>query len=206
MENGALTGVGSEDHVVPQSELKKAFDRIKRLEQILGRKTEEVEILKEGIRIGREKNDLAHAVSRSGRFRIKRVASAFESSRSNLIKRLKTKDNTVRSITKIDNEWLLPIIQKMVSDRPTYGYRRVTALLGKHMMDLGLPPVNHKRVYRIMKRNGLVFPKIPKRPSRTHDGKIITMKSNMRWCTDCFGPRSYNGDLIQVSFVLVSAP
>ncbi len=55
MENGALTGVGSEDHVVPQSELKKAQDRIKRLEQLLGRKTEEVEILKEGIRIGREK-------------------------------------------------------------------------------------------------------------------------------------------------------
>lgn len=55
MENGALTGVGSEDHVVPHSELKKALDRIKRLEQILGRKTEEVEILKEGIRIGREK-------------------------------------------------------------------------------------------------------------------------------------------------------
>ena len=54
MENGALTGVGSEDHVVPQSELKKALDRIKRLEQILGRKTEEVEILKEGIWIGRE--------------------------------------------------------------------------------------------------------------------------------------------------------
>lgn len=35
MENGALTGVGSEDHVVPQSELKKALDRIKRLEQSL---------------------------------------------------------------------------------------------------------------------------------------------------------------------------
>jgi transposase InsO family protein len=108
----------------------------------------------------------------------------------------------LRSITKIDDEWLLPVIQKMVSERPTYGYRRVTALLGKHLKDLGLPPVNHKRVYRIMKRNGMVFPKIPKRPSRTHDGKIITMKSNMRWCTDCFGLRCYNGDLIQVSFVL----
>lgn len=55
MENGALSGIESEGNVVPQSELKKALDRIKRLEQILGRKTEEVEILKEGIRIGREK-------------------------------------------------------------------------------------------------------------------------------------------------------
>lgn len=55
MEDGALTGVGSEERVVAESELKKAQDRIKRLERILGQKTEEVEILKEAVRIGREK-------------------------------------------------------------------------------------------------------------------------------------------------------
>lgn len=55
MEDGALTGVGSEECVVAESELKKAQDRIKRLERILGQKTEEVEILKEAVRIGREK-------------------------------------------------------------------------------------------------------------------------------------------------------
>lgn len=55
MENGALTGVGSEEKVVPESEVKKLQDRLKRLERILGRKTEEVEILKEAVRIGREK-------------------------------------------------------------------------------------------------------------------------------------------------------
>jgi transposase len=58
MENGALSGIESEGNVVPQSELKKALDRIKRLEQILGRKTEEVEILKEGIRTPSESPDL----------------------------------------------------------------------------------------------------------------------------------------------------
>jgi len=55
MEDGALTGVGSEERVVAESELKKAQERIKRLERILGQKTEEVEILKEAVRIGREK-------------------------------------------------------------------------------------------------------------------------------------------------------
>lgn len=55
MEDGALTGVGSEERVVAESEFKKAQDRIKRLERILGQKTEEVEILKEAVRIGREK-------------------------------------------------------------------------------------------------------------------------------------------------------
>lgn len=55
MEDGALKGVGSEERVVAESELKKAQDRIKRLERLLGQKTEEVEILKEAVRIGREK-------------------------------------------------------------------------------------------------------------------------------------------------------
>lgn len=55
MENGALTGVGSEQRVVPESDLRKLQERVKRLEQLLGKKTEEVEILKEAVRIGREK-------------------------------------------------------------------------------------------------------------------------------------------------------
>lgn len=55
MEDGALEGVGTEERVVAESELKKAHDRIKRLERLLGQKTGEVECLKETIRIGREK-------------------------------------------------------------------------------------------------------------------------------------------------------
>jgi transposase len=47
--------VGSEEKVIAESELKKAQERIRRLERLLGQKTEEVEILKEAVRIGREK-------------------------------------------------------------------------------------------------------------------------------------------------------
>jgi len=45
---------------------------------------------------------------------------------------------------------VLPRIQALVAKRPTYGYRRITALLNRELRALGLPPVNHKRVYRIM--------------------------------------------------------
>lgn len=55
LEEGALVGVGSEEKVIAESELKKAQERIRRLERLLGQKTEEVEILKEAVRIGREK-------------------------------------------------------------------------------------------------------------------------------------------------------
>lgn len=55
MEEGALVGVSSEEKVIPENEYKQALERIKRLERLLGQKTEEVEILKEAIKIGREK-------------------------------------------------------------------------------------------------------------------------------------------------------
>src|SRR5687767_2053458 len=54
-ESGAITAVDSDGDVVPVSEVKELKERIKRLEWILGRKTEEAEILKEAVRIGREK-------------------------------------------------------------------------------------------------------------------------------------------------------
>jgi transposase len=55
MEQGALTAVDSEERVIPESEFKKAQERIRRLERLLGQKTEEVEVLKEAVRLGREK-------------------------------------------------------------------------------------------------------------------------------------------------------
>ena len=55
MENGALTAVGSGDDVVTAAEHRKALERIQRLERMLGRQTEKVELLMEAVRIGREK-------------------------------------------------------------------------------------------------------------------------------------------------------
>jgi transposase len=60
MEEGALVGIKYEEEVVPQTEHKQALERIKRLERLLGQKTEEVEILKEAIKIGREKKLIWH--------------------------------------------------------------------------------------------------------------------------------------------------
>lgn len=55
MEEGAIMAVGSEETVVPSSQVKDLEKRIKRLERLLGQKTEEVECLKEAVRIAREK-------------------------------------------------------------------------------------------------------------------------------------------------------
>ena len=38
---------------------------------------------------------------------------------------------------------LLPLIMALVSARPSYGYRRITAVLNRQLRNQGLPPVNH---------------------------------------------------------------
>jgi len=55
MENGALTSVKTEEQVIPESEAKALKKRIKQLEQVLGQKTLENEILREAVKLGREK-------------------------------------------------------------------------------------------------------------------------------------------------------
>ena len=54
-EEGALQGLENNEPVVPESELKAAKARIRELERLLGRKTMEAEILKEGLEIARQK-------------------------------------------------------------------------------------------------------------------------------------------------------
>jgi len=55
MHEGALVAPGSEEHVVPLSEVKELKAEIRELQRLLGKKTMEVEILKDAIRIAREK-------------------------------------------------------------------------------------------------------------------------------------------------------
>jgi transposase len=55
MEDGALVAVGAEEKVVPESQVRELEQKIRQLERVLGQKTMDIEILKEAIRIGREK-------------------------------------------------------------------------------------------------------------------------------------------------------
>jgi putative transposase len=100
-----------------------------------------------------------------------------------------------------DNE-LLPYIREIIDKRSSYGYRRVTVLLNHRLQSEGKLKVNHKRVYRIMKLNNLLLLAAKKKPTRSHDGKVITMRSNTRWCSDCFTLQCANGDRVHVAFAM----
>lgn len=55
MEQGALEGIRSEEELVPKSRFKELEKQVRELERMLGKKTLENEILKEAIKVGREK-------------------------------------------------------------------------------------------------------------------------------------------------------
>jgi len=90
---------------------------------------------------------------------------------------------------------LLLLIERLVAQRPTYGYRRITAVLNRLLQAEGLAPVNHKRVYRIMKINSLLL-------ERSHDGKVVMIRSNLRWCSDGLEFTCWNGEVIRLAFII----
>ena len=61
MEEGALIGLNAGEEVVPASEVKELNNKIRELERLLGKKTMEIEILKEAVEIGRKKKLISHA-------------------------------------------------------------------------------------------------------------------------------------------------
>jgi putative transposase len=100
-----------------------------------------------------------------------------------------------------DDELLIEI-RSILKQRPTYGYRRITAVLNAQRHRKGLVNVNHKRIYRVMFENNLLLTKYGAKPLRVHNGKIITLSSNVRWCSDGFYISCDNGDRMQVAFSL----
>jgi transposase InsO family protein len=58
-------------------------------------------------------------------------------------------------------------------------------------------------VFRIMKRQGLLLQRhTSRRKGRLHDGKVVVMRSNLRWCSDVFEITCWNGDIVRIVFVI----
>ncbi|MFT4794846.1 MAG: hypothetical protein ACJAVR_000847 [Paracoccaceae bacterium] len=74
------------------------------------------------------------------------VASILGVSRSNLHARLTGGAKPRGHYRKAQDVAVLPLIPKLAPARPTYGYRRITALLNRQLRAEGAAPVNHKRV------------------------------------------------------------
>lgn len=131
---------------------------------------------------------------------MKTIAETLETSRSNLYHKPKAKRK--RYGQKADDMLYLSLIRPILEKRPTYGYRRVTPLLNRRLREANQPTVNPKRVYRIMRAYDLTLQRHTGKPDIPHEGKIITLQSNLRWCSDGFEIGCWNGDVVRVAFSL----
>ena len=134
---------------------------------------------------------------------MRRVAQTLGVSRSQLHERLRHGSKPRRSYRKSEDAELLEPVRRLVDERPTYGYRRIGALLNRERPQSGLPRLNHKRIYRLMAQNGLLLQRYTgKVPGRVHEGRIITIRPNLRWTSDSFEIACWNGEALRVAFAL----
>ena len=134
---------------------------------------------------------------------MKRVAETLGVSRSQLSERLRAGAKPRGRYRKTDDGELVVPLRSLVDVRPTYGYRRIGALLNRERLQNGLPRLNHKRIYRLMAQNGLLLQRYTgKVPGRVHDGRIITIRPNLRWTSDGLEIACWNGEAVRVAFAL----
>jgi transposase InsO family protein len=148
--------------------------------------------------------DLAVAVARqevAGRS-LRAVANALGVARSQLIVRLRRGPVERRPRAPASDSELVTDIRAVIDARASYGYRRVTALVNRARRADGRHTVNHKRTYRVMRGAGLLLAQYTGKPTRTHDGTVMTLKSDLRWCSDAFEIRCWSGERVQVAFAL----
>ncbi|EIA0327140.1 IS3 family transposase [Escherichia coli] len=205
-QEGSLTAVAAGEQVVPASELAAAMKQIKELQRLLGKKTMENELLKEAVEYGRGKKvDSARALIARG-WGVSLVSRCLRVSRAQLHVILRRTDDWKdgrRSRHSDDTDVLLRI-HHVIGELPTYGYRRVWALLRRQAELDGMPAINAKRIYRIMRQNALLLERKPAVPpsKRAHTGRVAVKESNQRWCSDGFEFRYDNGEKLRVTFAL----
>jgi putative transposase len=131
------------------------------------------------------------------------VCSNLQVARSNIAEQVAGRPTQRRGRAPRPDEDLVAAIKAIIGSLPTYGYRRVHALLVRQAREQGRAPPNHKRVYRVMKAHGLLLQRhAGGAEARRHDGRVAVERSNLRWCSDGFEIGCDNGEKVRVAFAL----
>src|SRR5690349_24934768 len=115
---------------------------------------------------------------------MKTVAEVIGVSRSNLTERLQERPQSRIGRPPLPDGELVAQIKVLIGELPTYGYRRVHAILKRQALAAGLRPANHKRIYRVMKAHGLLLDRHAGGVERRHDGRVAVDERKLyevRW-------------------------
>jgi len=136
---------------------------------------------------------------------VKTVCLALGLARSHIHHLVHRRENWVDGRTQrtpaVDDQ-LVQEIRQHIAELPSYGYRRACALVNRARRTSGRAVVNPKRAYRLMKHQGLLLPRAPRRraSSRPHDGKVAVASSDLRWCSDGFEIKCDSGETVTATF------
>ena len=133
---------------------------------------------------------------------MKAVADVIGVARSNLVEQMKSRPRQRVGRPPAPADDLVAEIKAVIANLPTYGYRRVHAILRRRALAEGRPPPNHKRVYRVMREHSLLLQRHAGGAERRHDGRIAVEQSDLRWCSDAFEISCENGERVRVAFAL----
>jgi putative transposase len=133
---------------------------------------------------------------------VKAVADVIGVARSNLVEQMKSRPRQRVGHPPAPADGLVAEIKAVIADLPTYGYRRVHAILRRRALAEGRPPPNHKRVYRVMREHSFLLQRHAGGAERRHDGRIAVEQSDLRWCSDAFEISCENGERVRVAFAL----
>lgn len=135
---------------------------------------------------------------------MKRIARALGVARSNLVTQATPSAVRQRRGRRPQPEdALLGEIKTLIVGQPTYGYRRIHALIRRQRHEQGGSPVNVKRVYRVMKAHNLLLARhTGGGEERRHDGRVAVDRPDTRWCSDGFEIGCDNGERVRIAFTL----
>ena len=135
---------------------------------------------------------------------MKRIAATLGVARSNLaVQAAPKRIRQHRGRRPQPDTELVAEIKALIARQPTYGYRRMHALLRRQHREQGDAPVNVKRVYRVMKAHGLLLERhTGNGQERRHDGRVAVDRPDTRWCSDGFEIGCDNGEKVRIAFTL----
>ena len=115
---------------------------------------------------------------------MKRVCEVLGVARSNMAVRLARSPDwrDGRKARTPQDSSLVEEIQRHIGQLPSYGYRRVWALVRRDRIKHDAAPVNAKRVYRVMRDHGLLLSRRrqPHMPARRHDDQPTSQEKHGR--------------------------
>jgi putative transposase len=116
---------------------------------------------------------------------MKTVAEVIGVSRSNLADRLQERSKKRIGRPPPPDDELVSKIKAVIAELPTYGYRRVHAVLASLPGHEGSRPAARSPRFE-----------------RRHDGRIAVDERNRRWCSDGFEIGCDNGERVRVAVAL----